>query len=376
MRRVLGIMMAAALCACSPTAEPAGWLGGAVEVPNRTGDAAVAAGSVRVIGVVRGDALIASGEIQVLGDVGGDIRALAGQYEQTGTASGEVSLAAGSIVLDGEVGDDFWAVGEDIELRSESRIGQDARIAGEDVLIKGRIDGDLDVVADQVAIDAQIGGDLVIDARRIIIGPDATINGRLRWRSQSMPMISDDAIIHGGVGGKIEKAAAWRWRGLGGSDGGVFANSWLQRLALALSALLLGAIVLILAPQWAARAVRSVRREPGMACVAGLGAAMLAALVGALLGISVIGLPVVLLLLLAVPLAAGIGFVLSALALGGAVLELSPRRSSSWGHLLLGVTVFSLAGMVPWIGGLVAPGAIGLGLGGAVLARVAQPKKG
>lgn len=376
MRRYLGMVMAAAaLAACAPSAGPAGWLGGAVEVPDRAGDAAVAAGSVRVIGVVRGDALLASGDIQVLGDVSGDIRALAGQYEQSGTAEGEVSVAAGSIVLDGLVGDDFWAAGEDVELRSESRIGQDARIAGEDVLIKGRVDGDLDVVADQVAIDAQIGGDVVINARRITIGPNATINGRLRWRGQSEPIISAEAIVHGGVSGKIEKAAAWRWRSLSSDEEGLFANTWLQRLALAISALLLGGVVLILAPRWAGQAVRSTRANAGLALAAGAGGALLAGVSLGVLAISAIGLPVALILLIAVPLAAGVGFTLAAVAAGGLLLELAPRRSTVWGHLTLGVTVFSLLGMVPWIGGWIAPGAVCAGLGGAIMARMA-PQKG
>lgn len=376
-RRVLGVMIAAAgLASCSPRAEPAGWLGGSAEISDRSGDAAVAAGSVRVIGVVRGDVLIASGDIQILGDVGGDIRAVAGQYEQTGTAKGEVSLAAGSIVLDGVVGDDFWAIGEDVELRGESRIDQDARLAGEDVLIKGRIDGDLDVVADQVAIDAQIGGDVVIDARRIVIGPDATINGQLRWRSQAAPIISPDAIIQGGVNGKIEKPPPWRWRGQGGQEKGVFANTWLQRLAIAFSAFLLGAIILIVAPKWTGLAVSGARQQPGRAILAGIAAMTLSAILLAILGVSIVGLPVALVLLFALPLAAAIAFTISALGLGGLLLELAPRRSTKWGHLVLGVSVLSLAGILPWIGGLVAPGAICFGLGGALLARLTQPGKG
>lgn len=376
MRRLVGIVLAAAwIAACSPSAEPAGWFGGAVEVPDRAGDAAVAAGSVRVIGVVRGDALIASGDIQVLGDVGGDIRALAGHYEQSGTAQGEVSLAAGTILLDGMVGDDFWAAGEDIELRRESRIGEDARIAGEDVLIKGRIDGDLDVVADQVAIDAQIGGDVVINARRIIIGPGATINGRLRWRAQAMPAISDEAIIHGGVSGKMEKAPAWRWRSLRGTEGGMFANAWLARLAIGISAFLLGLLVLVLAPKWAGQAVHAARGRWGMALVLGAGACLAGLLITAVLAILAFGLPLALALVMAGPLVAGIGFVLAAIALGALVLELAPRRSTVWAHLALGITLLSVIGLIPWIGGWVAPAAACFGLGGCVLARFAPQKR-
>lgn len=376
MRRLLAIILAAAwITACSPSAEPAGWFGGELEVPDRAGDAAVAAGSVRVVGVVRGDALIAAGDIQVLGDVGGDIRALAAHYEQSGAAQGEVSLAAGTIVLDGMVGDDFWAAGEDIELRRESRIGEDARIAGEDVLIKGRIDGDLDVVADQVALDAEIGGDVVINARRIIIGPGATINGRLLWRAQAMPAISEDAIIHGGAGGKLEKAPAWRWRGARGAENGMFANAWLARLAIGISAFLLGVIVLVLAPRWASRAVHAARGRWALALALGAGACLASALLIALLTIIAFGLPLALALMIAAPLACAIGYVLAAIAIGALLLELAPRRSTVWAHLALGVALLSILGVIPWIGGWVGPVAVCFGLGGCVLARFA-PQKG
>jgi cytoskeletal protein CcmA (bactofilin family) len=376
LRRLVGIILAAAwLAACSPSAEPAGWFGGAVDVPDRAGDAAVAAGSVRVVGVVRGDALIASGDIQVLGDVGGDIRALAGHYEQSGSAQGEVSLAAGTIVLDGMVGDDFWAAGEDIELRRESRIGEDARIAGEDVLIKGRIDGDLDVVADQVAIDAQIGGDVVINARRVIIGPGATINGRLRWRAQAMPVISEDAIIHGGTSGKLEKAPAWRWRGPHGTESDMFANAWLARLAIGISAFLLGLLVLVVAPKWASRAVHAARGRWAMALALGAAACLAGALAVALLAVIAFGLPLALALVIAAPLAGAIGYVLAAIAIGALVLELAPRRSSVWAHLALGIALLSVLGLIPWIGGWTGPAAVCFGLGGCVLARL-MPQKG
>lgn len=369
MRGLAGVLAVAvmALAVAPARAERGGWIGGDLEIADRNGDAAAAAGTVSIVGLVKGDALLAGGEVLILGEVAGDVRVLTGRYEQTGAVYGEVSIAASSIVLDGVVGDDLWAAGEDIELRGETRIGQDARIAGEDVLLRGRVDGNLNIVAEHVALDGQIGGDVAIEARRITIGPNATIDGKLRWRSQEEPLILPEAIVRGGVDGERVPPP---WFRLSGFDAeGVLANVWAARVAGALSAFLFGGLLMLAAPRWWENAVAADRRHWLIVIPLG-GAGMVAVgLAGAVLAISALGAPLAIMLTLALPLALLGGYAIAAAAVGGLLLDLAPRRNPPWAGLALGVLLFGLLSVLPLLGGLVAPLACLFGLGGAILAQ-------
>lgn len=343
------------------------WWGGDIELQERPGDAAAAAGAVRVTGPVKGDAILAAGEILLLGEVGGDVRGFAGRYEQTGPVFGEVSIAAGAILIDAEIGDDLWAAGEDVELRRETRIGQDARIAGEDVLVRGRIDGDLAVAAEQVALDGQVFGNVTIDAKRIVIGPNATIEGKLRWRSGEQPLILPEAIIGGGVEGELSDPPWFRWPAFDAEK--LRLQLWLGRAALAASSCVLALIFSALAPGLWAGAVQAAQQRWLWAAPVGLGV-LLAALAAVALGaVSTLGAPLSAAVLFSMPLAGLVGYGVAAVALGRLVLELSPRPAPGWVALAIGVLVLAALSAAPGLGWLAAPLAALFGVGALCLAQ-------
>lgn len=361
------MLLAASLAACS-FAGPGGRVGGSVEVQDQEGDAMAAAGGVSIVGRVQGDVLAAAGDIVLTGDVAGDVRSISGEFRHTGVVSGEVSIAAGTIVLDGLIGDDLWAAGEDMELGPETRIGQDARLAAEDVLLRGRIDGDLDVAAEQIALDAQVGGDVNVSGRRLVIGPGATIDGALRWRLEEEPLISPEAIITGGVEGEVVERSGWRWR----TEGSGIAAGWWTRLALLLCAFLAGGALIAGMPGFYAHAVGAVRRRVVLALGLGAGMALILATAALLLILSVLGAPLGLALFAASPLVLLFAYALAAGALGSLGLELtSLRRTDRPAQRLLALLAGLLAlialGFVPVLGALVAPLAIAAGFGAALL---------
>lgn len=359
--------LAALLLPAAARADRLGWLGGDLEIADRNGDAAAAAGAISVVGAIKGDALLAGGEVLILGEVSGDVRALTGRYEQTGPAYGEVSVGARSVVLDGVVGDDFWAAGKDVEVRGETRISEDARIIAEDVLVRGRIDGNLNIVADQVAFDGQVGGDVAIEARRIVLGPNATIDGKLTWRSPEEPLTAPEAIIRGGVKGERRPPPLFRWQGI--KTESVLANVWLAKLAGALSAFLLGGLLMAAAPRFWKSSLASCRsRWFWSAPFGGAGLAGLGLAAGAL-AVTAFGAPLAIAALLALPLALLASYAIAAAAIGGVLVELAPRRKPAWAGLAAGVLLFGLLSVLPWLGGLVTPFACLFGLGGALLAQ-------
>ncbi|MEJ0024055.1 MAG: hypothetical protein WDN76_11950, partial [Alphaproteobacteria bacterium] len=194
-----------------PSAQSS-WLGGALEAPDREGDAAYAASAVSVPGRIGGDAMIMAGSARIDGEVGDDARVVAETFKLNGAIGGELAVAAHKADIDGTIGDDLYIAGEDVHLGQNTRVGQDARIFGSDVLVKGRINRNLDVSGETVAISAQVRGDVTVHARHIILGPGTQIDGKLMWRSPNQPDIPEEAVVQGGVTGDIVKG--WQREGV------------------------------------------------------------------------------------------------------------------------------------------------------------------
>jgi hypothetical protein len=377
-RHILIALAALALGAAPARAESGGWFGGNVDIHDRRGDAMVAAGSVTIAGRITGDALIAAGQAAINGDVGGDARVVAGEYRQPGSVAGEVAVASGKADIDGSVGDDLYVAAEDVHLGGDARVSRNARIAGQDVLVKGRIDGDLDVQGETVAIDAQVGGNVTIRARTIILGPDTTIEGALKWKAAEAPDIPPDAIIAHGVSGQVVK----RWDQRGGwawdrpwraaPSGAVFAGEAAVRLMIAFSALLIGALIVFLLPAGADRAADTARRRWPAVIAWGVGALIVVPPLAILLMVSIIAIPLGLLALLAYPLLLLTGYAAGAAILGAIIL-----RGRGDGRRILGVGAgvgaLTLAGFVPFIGPLIGVAATVLGVG-AWLAMARPPR--
>ncbi|MGE3304127.1 MAG: hypothetical protein AB7M12_13560 [Hyphomonadaceae bacterium] len=369
MKRIALALLAAVLALSAP--QPARAQG--VEAPDREGDGAFAASRVVIPGRIAGDAMIMAGSAQLDGEVGDDARVLAGRYKQSGAVGGELAIAAQSAEIDGPVGDDLYVAANDVRLGSDARIGQDARIFGQDVLVKGRIDGNLDVSGESVALDAQVGGDVTINAREIFLSPNATIEGRLIWRSPTPPDIPPEAIVHRGVSGEVIKG--WRREGVltwampwkGAPRAVLYAGEAAVRITVALSAFLLGLLLVLLTPHYADRVFNVLRARWPAALGWGAAILLLTPVLAFVIMLSLVGFPLGFLMLLAWPLLALCGYALGAGAL--AALALKPATPGARViALAAGLAALTVLSFAPAIGWMFAVAATFLGLGALALA--------
>jgi hypothetical protein len=273
---------------------------------------------------------------------------------------------SGKVDIDGNVGDDLYIAAEDVRIGNETRVGRNARIAGQDVLIKGRIDGDLDVQGEQVALSAQIGGDVKVRARTLVLGPDTTIEGKLIWEAAEQPDIPGEAIVAGGVQGKVVR----RWNGPS-SNSAFFAGEAAARLMIAVSAFLVGALFVFFAPSTADRAVEAARRRWPAALGWGALLAFVTPLLAIILMLTIVGIPLGLLGLLAYPLLLLLGYASGAMTLGALALGTRGvgRRILAVGAGVLGLTLFAF---LPFLGPIIGLAATLFGLG--VLVVMMRPK--
>jgi cytoskeletal protein CcmA (bactofilin family) len=304
-------ILAVTLASLSPALAQQTELGGKV----RSGqEVSVPAGET-----VQGDLIASAGTVRIDGRVDGDLVATGGQVTVAGTVTGDVLAASGTTTISGQV-------------------DGDARLAAGQVRVEGRVGEDLLVGAGQatVASGAQVGGDLVFGAGQVQM--DGTVAGSV--------LGSTGNYSRGGSVAGSERVTMQE-----PEEAPTLAERILDLLRRYASVLVVGLLLLLLAPRMLRGAADAVRGRPLVAFGLGI--------------LAVIGVVVALVLVILVT-------VLLAIALGLLGLGSLTGATVFAGILAVGVLAF-LSFLAVTFG---APAAVGLGLGrllfredGASLAR-------
>lgn len=220
--------------------------------------------------------------------------------------------------------------------------------------VAGVVHGDVVVLDGRIEVTGQVSGSVVSLNGPVEVGPNAQILGDVIARDRIR--IAEGARI----GGTVRAGTAFTFRGAIDLFGPFAA--W---LAIAASTLILGALLVLLAPRGAdavaAAASGSALASGGIGLAAFVGLPVLAVL-GVL---SLVGLPLGLGLLLALAFLYSVGYAWSVYAVGRALWR-EPR--SRWLALLFGWLIVAALSAIPYVGGLVwFVGAV-LGLGAMTVA--------
>jgi hypothetical protein len=215
-----------------------------------------------------------------------------------------------------------------------------------------------------VLIDGPVQGDVYVGAGALELGPGARIAGRLRYMGGEPLQRHEAAQVAGGVEQReMPPRKERRPREVAGAVFGV----WTLGL-MVLAAVLVGAL-----PAFAARLSDTERARFGWSLLVGFLALAAAPAAIVLLLVTVVGIPLALLALLAYPLLLLLGYVASGIALGSLLLggmRTARVARTGWRAAAgaLGVLVLALAALVPWIGPFVALAALIAGMGALLLA--------
>jgi hypothetical protein len=136
-------------------------------------------------------------------------------------------------------------------------------------------------------------------------------------------------------------------------------------IAVTISLLVLGVLLLALFPAAMAAARSVARNEPGRVVGWGLLIAVGLPVVSILVMLTVIGIPLGLVALLSLALVYAMGYVVAALALGRTMMK-EPR--SRYLAFPAGLVILRLVGLIPFVGGLVTFVAAAFGLGALAIA--------
>jgi cytoskeletal protein CcmA (bactofilin family) len=230
---------------------------------------------------------------------------------------------------------------------------KDVLVANGDVTVRGTVDGDLAVADGDVTIRGHVTGDVVTLAGRATLGRRAQVDGDVAYGDKK-PQVAPGAQ----VGGKVKKFKPENFAG------GAIALQIAVWLAVTISVLVLGLILLVLFPRAADAVARAARARTGRAALIGLLTFFLIPIVGFIALITVVGIPLGAGLLLAMLPIYALAYTASAFVVGRQV-------SKKGGRILafaIGVVILRVLALVPFLGGLVWFLATILGLGALLVA--------
>lgn len=237
---------------------------------------------------------------------------------------------------------------------------EDVVVADGDIDVAGHVKGSVVAFAGDVRVSGRVDDDVVTFAGQLRALPGAVIGDNAKYADER-PLISPRAT----VGGEVQEED---WNDLGSVAGIGVISAIAFWLAVTISTMVLGLLLLVVAPQAADATAAAFRGSAGQAVAVGLGLFIVLPLVAVVAIATLVGLPLGIAILLAlVPLYA-LGYVAACWLLGERVVGPPRHRFVSffagWG-ILRGIALIPVLG---WLVGVAAT-VIGLGALGVAIGR-------
>jgi cytoskeletal protein CcmA (bactofilin family) len=304
--------------------------------------------------VVESDETVSSingvaGSIVVEGTVTGDVSGLAGNVviEEGGTVEGDISVATGTLRISGEVGGDVSAGAGALHITESGVVG-----------------GDLDVGAGNVDIDGTVGGDARVGAETIVLGETATIEGSLTY----------DGDLQGNTDAVAGDITRDQSLGFSLADDIQPFVSWVFAVNVFVLNFLLGLLLVGLFPGFSDRVAQQVGTAPVRSGLAGLGVLVGIPIAFTAVALTIVGIPLVLVGILAFALLAWVGLVYGRFAVGSWLLSYT-----DWDNrvvaLLVGLLLAVILHQIPLVGGLANFLIFLLGFGAVVIGLVTRRRR-
>ncbi len=270
--------------------------------------------------VIGNDTYVAGDTVNVKSSDIDDVFAAAKSISINNSITGSAYLAAKNIIIENSIGQNLYAAGQIISLRGailgdanlagenifvSSPVGSDLRVAGDNVQISGNIGGDLLVAASNLEIKGNISGSVALAVKELNFSPDARIQGSLTLYTDSKENFNiPNSVI------SVERINYKSWKEIDHEFKEHRGRPWLSKIfKLFFTALIIFAIAMF----FRKKIINSYER--GMSNIwasLGYGFLSLSVLVGSILvsAITVIGIPISLLSILATVILCCVGYLL------------------------------------------------------------------
>jgi cytoskeletal protein CcmA (bactofilin family) len=317
---------------------------------------------VRVDGTIDGDLIVGAERFTLRGTVTGNLYVFASEVEIDGIVQGTVVGMGERVSLSGRVDGAVTLAGDRVTIMDGAQLGRDVAVFGEGVRIAGRAARDVTFAGDWIEVGGEIARDLhILGADRVVLLDSARVGGDVRARLMGRRAEIEQApesIVSGEV--TVSKDSLIHDHYLAHYKETSF---YLIVLIAAAGVFVFGLLIYLLDP-------RLFEADPpdarGFVRSLGIGFVVLLSspVAIALIGLTIVGIPVAVLGLFFLISAVYTSYVLVAGLVGQAVLTPSgPGIGSFAPSLLVGVLILSTIAALPFVGPAVRILAVLFGLG-------------
>jgi cytoskeletal protein CcmA (bactofilin family) len=317
--------------------------------------------AVTIAGRVTGDAYAIGQTVLVSGTVDGDLIAAAEQVVVDGTVRGDVRAGGARVTVNGVVERNVTGLAQQVDVRTNGRVGGSVLAAAQSVGTFGSVGRGMAVAAENLQIGGPVGGEVLAGVGNLTVTPSARIEGELDYHANRQA-----DIPAGTVSGPIRFTQNEDDRAPQQQE---FLNGLfdLGGLVLLFGQAVLGAVLLILAPRLAARAMHAGRQQPLPSVGLGLGALILTPIVAIIVAVTLVGIPLSFVLFALYVVAVIVAWPAAGLLVGGVLADWVRRPMPTFAILVVGLIALHIVTHVPFIGWLFGFAALALGLGMLVL---------
>src|SRR5665648_637009 len=307
-------------------------------------DLYVAGGTIIIDGTINGDLIAAGKIIRVNGPVNGSIIAIGGTVDINGEVTHAVRVIGETLNISGTIGRDLLLAGDKVSLASTAEIGSDLLLGAGTALIDGLIKGDINSGVESLTIAST-----------------ASIQGKLTYISENEANIQSGAQIMGPITHQLPDI----------KERLTPAGLWGKVIGF-LMALVLGIIIILLAPRRVKAVTESIRTRPWASLGWGAIILIFTPIAALIVCITIIGLPLGLITLVLYSIAICLTQLFAGLLIGQLIIGSSrgvETKAALVGALALGLAILSLLKLIPYLDNVIGLATVLFGLGAILVSE-------
>lgn len=323
--------------------------------------------SIEISGIVNGDVYAVGGSILIEGQINGDLLAAGGEVAISGTILEDARILGGGVTINGDVKRNLTVAGGNVELAPGASIQGGVVGTGGNVHLAGIVGRSVFLGAGRLVVLNAIGGDLNVAAGVIRLTSKASVSGDFTYWSEEAASIDHEAKIEGKV---TQKPLPIKFRPSFEKLVAIYAG---LKLLLALvnfvSTLILGILLIRIYPIFSKKAIQQIQGQPLASAGLGFLTLLLTPVIAAMLGITLIGIPVALILLAVFFVYIYLARIFVIAWIGNAIFTRMGKAHYEGWAFVVGLLVYSFLTVPPFLGGVATFFAILFGLGALLLTK-------
>ncbi|MDQ3239278.1 MAG: polymer-forming cytoskeletal protein [bacterium] len=154
---------------------------------------------ITINGVVNGDVFCAAKKVTINGTINGDVICAAQSLEQSGVINGNLRLLAQHVTIKGIIDKNSTILSQGIFITKSAILNRDIFSISQNANIEGTIHGEFHGTSSEIDISGTVDKDVGLETDMLTVSQSALINGKLTYKSPQEANIHKNSKIGNGV---------------------------------------------------------------------------------------------------------------------------------------------------------------------------------